>query len=78
MTRAMDRIRPWLAWLTVAWLVGAATAVVRPVVGWLAWRRGTVRRTDGHSWRWLSCKPGGWRPPSARPTVRWWPGSGGS
>lgn len=46
MTRAMDRIRPWLAWLTVAWLVGAATAVVRPVVGWLAWRRLTARGTD--------------------------------
>ena len=46
MARAMERIRPWLAWLTVAWLVGAATAVVRPVVGWLAWRRLTARGTE--------------------------------
>ncbi len=34
-----ERIRPWLGWLTAAWLVGVATAAVRPLVGWLAWRR---------------------------------------
>ena len=37
-----ERIRPWLDWLTAAWLVGVATAAVRPLVGWLAWRRLTT------------------------------------
>ncbi|MCE2727104.1 MAG: M56 family metallopeptidase [Planctomycetaceae bacterium] len=37
-----EGIRPWLGLLTAAWLVGVATAAVRPLVGWLAWRRLTT------------------------------------
>jgi len=37
-----ERVRPWLGWLTAAWLAGVAVAAVRPLVGWLAWRRLTT------------------------------------
>ncbi|MGB8854948.1 MAG: M56 family metallopeptidase [Pirellulales bacterium] len=33
------RLRPWLGWCVTAWLVGVAACAVRPLVGWLAWRR---------------------------------------
>ena len=34
-----ERLRPWLGWCVAAWLFGAVACAVRPLVGWLAWRR---------------------------------------
>ena len=34
-----ERLRPWLGWCVVSWLVGVAACAVRPLLGWLAWRR---------------------------------------
>jgi beta-lactamase regulating signal transducer with metallopeptidase domain len=34
-----ERLRPWLGFCVVVWLAGVAACAVRPLVGWLVWRR---------------------------------------